>query len=69
MNSHNFVCVSLQMYVSLVLICSQSSVHYQGIFLLIGTCDLNGHVTVQKQEGLDFSFGLVAALLCGVSLI
>lgn len=57
------------MYVSLVLTHFQSFIHHEGIFLLIGICDLNGPVTLQKQEGLDFSLSLVAALLSGVALI
>lgn len=69
MYSRSFVCVCFQMYVSLVRICFQSFIHHQGIFLLIGICDLNSPVSPQKQEGLDFSFSLVAALLSGVSLI
>lgn len=54
---------------TLVVICFQSFIHHQGIFLLIGICDLNEPVTFQKQEGLDFLFSLVAALLSGVSEI
>lgn len=67
MYSRSFVCVCLQIYVSLVLICFQSFIHHEGIFLLIGICDLNGPIPLQKQEKLDFLFSLVAALLSGVT--